>query len=59
MQLSRGLAMGRGSFLYIEGLVLIKLRLFGNRWLPRTTGALRRGFRRFSDAVATSVIEEW
>jgi len=34
------------------GRVLIKSRLFGNRWLPRTTCALRRGFRRFSDGVA-------
>jgi hypothetical protein len=31
-----------------------KSGLFGNRWLPQTTCALRRMFRRFSDAVATS-----
>jgi hypothetical protein len=36
--------------------VLIKSRLFGNRWLPRTTCASRQGF--ISDAVATSQEEE-
>src|SRR5262249_11573935 len=31
-----------------------KSRLFGNRWLPRTTCAVAPRFRRFSAAVATN-----